>query len=464
MHDLLGVVHSVSNAITRLYVEDCREARSPLRFAAHELALPETYAQSYGKLLLDRPLFVPEQEIAGFAEDLARVFSIMVSLPDRLFGGDLRAYCAALGIQDCLAELMCHGPQEPPPLHARADAYHDGDSFKLLELNVGSELGGTDAAQMNRAFLRVPAFAAFAERHELGYVDTTARVAKALRRVAETVTTDEPVIALVESTGGLAAHEHVFAAVREAMLDHGVDLMLGEIHELGERNGKITLRGAPVDVILRYFVASELVGDPDGKHMVDLLTRAHADGRTVLFTPLSGAAFASKGTLALLHDPHVRKAFTAAERVVVDRVVPWTRLLGAHRQEAGDHAELLDRCRADRENLVLKPGIGYSGVGTVVGHEATDEQWQQALRDSGSADHVVQRRVRAVGEPVVNSDTGAVEDWVANWGVFVDLDGYAGGFVRALKAVDGAVVSYSNSGTRGACVFTAPASRKDRAE
>jgi hypothetical protein len=151
----------------------------------------------------------------------------------------------------------------------------------------------------------------------------------------------------------------------------------------------------------------------------------------------------------------VRETFSAVERAVVDRIVPWTRLLGAGGPFGRDRAELVERCRAGREDLVLKPGVGYGGVGTVVGHEATDEQWRQALLDRAAGDHVVQQRVRPAGEPVVNAETGDVEHWVANWGVFVDSEGYNGGFVRALKPNEGAVVSYSNSGTRGTCVFTA---------
>lgn len=439
------------NIVTKQYLIESTSSRD-LRRSARELLLPEVFAQSYGRLQLDRPLLVPNQEITAFGEDVAAVFDILASLPARLFGGDLRRYCTALGMDDRLAELMCRGATGAPPLYARADAYHDGTSFKLLELNVGSELGGTDTAQLNRAFLAVPAFADFAERHQLGHIDTVARLAAALRHAGEAVTAREPVIALVESAGGLALHEHVFLALREAMRAQGISLLLGEIDELDERNGKITLRGTPLDVVLRYFVAGELVDSPADQRKLDLIIRAHQAGETVLFTPLEGAVFASKGSLAMLYEPAVRATFSAQEHAVVDRVVPWTRLFGTKT----DQEELFEQCRAERENLVLKPGVGYGGVGTVVGHAVTDQQWAQALIEARTGDHVVQRRVRPRAEPVLNADTGLVEEWVANWGIFVDSAGYAGGFVRALKPTDGAIVSYSNSATRGTCVFTTP--------
>ncbi|MFI8828462.1 hypothetical protein [Streptomyces sp. NPDC053431] len=429
---------------------------SRLRHAARGLSLPETYANSYGKLLLDRPLFVPEAEISAFADDLRAVFDILVSLPARLYDGDPLRYCAALGMDPELAELMSRGATGQPPAYARADAYHDGSSFRLLELNIGSQLGGTDSAQLNRAFLQSEAFREFTEEHGLGHVDTVERLARTLRAAARPVASGEPVVALVEANGGLAAYRHVFAALQEAMLGHGVRLLLGEIGDLGEENGRITLHGTPLDVVLRYFVASEIVADPSARATLDLLLAAHRAGRTVLFTGLEGAMFASKGSLALLHDPQVRRTLSAAECAVVDRVLPWTRLLGAAGRRADDHAALLERCLADRENLVLKPGVGHGGVGTVVGHEVTDEQWRQALAASADGDYVVQERVRPAVEVVVDADTGAPRDWVANWGVFFDAEGYAGAFVRALQPHDGAVVAYANPGTRGTCVFTTP--------
>lgn len=447
---------AVQNKITEIFNDKCLSPGSRLRNSTRDAQLPDVYAKSFGHLLLDRPLFASEPEINAFATDLGALLELLASLPDRLFDGDVRAYCDALGMDSRLASLMCRGSDVPPPRYARADAYHDGEAFRLLELNVGSQLGGTDTAQVNRALLALPEFADFAEQHRLGHIDTAGRVAAALRRRAAEVTSGEPVVALVESTGGLASYRHVFAAIQEAMARYGVHLLLGEIQELGERNGKITLRGTEIDVLLRYFVASEIVDDPQALAVFDTVLRADEAGRTVLYTPLRGAVFASKGSLAMLHDPLVQATFSPAEQAVVDRVMPWTALLGEARHSPAAHAELLDRCRDRREELVVKPGVGHGGVGTVIGHQVTDAVWRQALLEAAAGDHVVQERVRPATEAVVDAGTGAVHEWVANWGVFVDAEGYAGSFVRALKPGDGAVVAYSNPGTRGTCVFTAP--------
>lgn len=68
------------NAVTRRYVDRCAEAESPLRNAARKLSLPAVYSQSFGQVLLDRPLFADRTETEEFADDLRSLFTLMTSL------------------------------------------------------------------------------------------------------------------------------------------------------------------------------------------------------------------------------------------------------------------------------------------------------------------------------------------------------------------------------------------------
>jgi hypothetical protein len=442
---------------TRQYVDRCVTDAQLCR-AARCLELPPEYARSYGRQLLDRPLFAAADELSGFAADLAQTFAALVAAPGLLFDGDLGRYCSALGMDDRLAGFMLRGATGAPPLHGRADAYHDGSGFRMLEFNLGSELGGADFAQLNRGYLGVPAFAEFAGEHGLGFADTVERLAGALRRAAEPVTGGrDPVVALLEGTGGFGSYGHIYTSLREAMAQRGIEMHIGEIHQSGERNGKITLDGVPADVVLRFFVSDDLARSPSGEQDLDRILRADLAGKTVLFTPLEAGMLASKGSLALLHEPRLAAQLTAGQRAAIDRVVPWTRLLrGGPWQRPDERADLLAYCRARRESLVLKPGVGYGAVGAHVGWRTPQAEWDAVLADCAGGDYVAQWRVVPAAEPVTDPDTGETADWHANWGIFVDAGGYAGAFVRALKPGDGSVISYSNPGTRGTCVFSCP--------
>jgi hypothetical protein len=448
----------VASKPVNVYLDECTPVDSRLRYLTQDAVLPKAYAESYGDVLLSRPVIAGHGEITAFADDLRALFRILTSLPERCFDGDLNRYCAAIGLDDELAAVIRRGATGSPTLYTRADAFHDGESFKLLEFNIGSELGGVDAAQINRAFLAVDAFARFAEAHRLEYVDTLRLLVAELRAAARRVTATDPVVALIEAPGALQLHAGVFLAIQEAMRDHGIDLLLGEIQELDGAAGKITLHGQPLDVVLRYFSAGELVGDPAALDTLDLLVRADAEGRTALYSQLEGALFASKASLGLLHDPAVRKALTPRETAVVDRIVPHTLVIGAGTRRVADAD--LDAAReyalAHRESLVLKPGVAYSAEGVSIGHELSEQDWRRAVANARGRDYVAQQLVTPAPEPVLDPATGRIEDWNMNWGIFATEAGYSGAFVRALKPSDGSVITFANPGTRGACVFTCP--------
>ncbi|MFE2878352.1 hypothetical protein ACFXG6_29990 [Streptomyces roseus] len=446
-----------ANSPTGRYVTATADPDNDLRTLNARIDLPAAYDESYGHVLLPRPVLVSEREITAFAEDLAAVFRLLVSLPDRCFGGDLDRYGAAIGLTPELIEVMREGATGDPLLYARADAFHDGERFRLLELNVGSELGGVDSAQLNRALLDVPAFRAFAEANGLSHTDTMDHLVAQLRAAAATVAGADPVspvVALLEGPGAFGDHDSVFLSIQEDMRGHGIELLLGEIQELTEESdGKLALHGRPLDVVLRYFAAGQIAGDPVARAALSRVNRAHAAGRTALFTPLEGALFTSKAALGLLHRSAVRAELTDAEKELVDRVLPRTWVLAA---DAPDAAQALAHARTHRAELVLKPGIGYSADGVVIGREVTDAVWQEALALTAVRDYVAQELVVPALEPVVDPGSGRVEEWVANWGIFVTPQGFGGAFCRALKPQDGSVITYANPGTRGTCVFTHP--------
>lgn len=442
-------------AVTRDYVERCA-MRSDLLNASQHLDLPKEYAASYGRLQLGRPIFASKLQINSFALDVMALHEILVSLPERAFDGDVGRYCAAIGLDPVLGELMRHRNTGAVAVHGRADAYHDGSGFRLLEYNLGSELGGTDTAQVNRAYLQNSAFERFAAGRSLGYMDTTARLARLFRRSAADIGVSEPVVALVEANGALLAHARVFTALQEALCQRGIDLLLGEIGGLRRAGGRVTLGGRSVDVVLRYFSAAEIAADPDARTFYDELLAADSAGEIRLVTSLESSLFTSKAALGLLFDPAVSATLSATEMQTVDRIVPWTRVLSPNTAAEKDAADLKAQCTAERAQFVIKPGLGYGGVGAVIGSDVTREEWEQSLENSKGTDWVVQRKVLAAPEQVRSPLTGDIENWTANWGIFVDDDGYSGAFVRALRPTDGSVVGYANPGTRGTCVFTVP--------
>lgn len=442
--------------VTRDYLDECQLPGSQLRDIVRKAEFPPRYSECCGTRMMPRPFFIAEQEIRGSANDLIEIFDLLVTLPDRLFGGDVAKYCEHLGIGTRQASLMRRIATGRPALFGRCDLYHNGASLRLLEFNIGSQVGGIDQSQVAPALLAVPSFLAFAEQHGLGYVHTGQQIARAIRVAAQPVTGGaEPVVALLEADGALAQIMPLMRSFEETLRGCGIDVRLGEVGQAHERGGKLFLDGVPIDVVLRYFSADQICADPRGEEVLEPVLRAHEQGGTVLLTTLDSLLFSSKGCLALLSDPRWRAALSADESWLVDRVLPWTRDLVDGRADVnGQTVDLLDYCRANRERLLLKPLHSSSGRGIVCGWNASDREWEEALLGCRSRNYVTQERVIPRRELAVDPDTGKMQEWAACWSIFVTPDGYAGSHIRALPAGNDSVISRcANVTTRLTGVF-----------
>ncbi|NDU73756.1 hypothetical protein GWI34_14080 [Actinomadura sp. DSM 109109] len=424
--------------VTAEYMEAA--ADGPLRDVMAKAEHPPVFAEAWGRYLATRPLFSSEARTRQAADDLAGLFRLMAALPDRLFGGDRRKFCEAVGADARRTELMTRFDAEPV-LYGRADLYDDGSRFRLLEFNIGSELGGVDISEANRGLLAHPDFAEFAAEHGLSTVDTPAAIARQFVRATQK---EAPVVATLEAVGGMAAYESLHRSFQESMRRCGIELLVGEVDQVRERNGRLYLHDRPIDLVLRYFSAHQVARDPRNDEPVEAVMRAYEEGKVVLWTPLTASMLSYKSCLPLVSDPAMRAELSPDENALIDRILPWTRTLTP---------DLADRVRAERDELILKPVAGLSGRGIRAGWDQTDREWAETVAECLKEDYIVQRRVVPTGEPMLNAETGEVEDWLGVWGLFVFPDGYGGAFCRTVPSGGGA--SVVNLGTKGARVTSA---------
>ncbi|OKJ16932.1 hypothetical protein [Kitasatospora sp. CB01950] len=425
----------MTDAITEAYNQECLSPDSRLRDVTSRLKLPAKLAAAHGAGSLPRPLFLAEREIQEFTDDLKGFFDLLTALPERLFDGNVDRYADAVGVSPRRAALMKR-LGVAPILHGRADLHHDGTSFKLLEFNVGTHLGGTDRAEVLRLHLEDEAFRSFAEEHRLDYAHTGSQIIDVLRKLGEQVTGgSEPVIAFVEADGGLAPYLHLVLSFQEMAARLGMKILLAEVSQVTSKDDKLYLDDTPIDVVLRYFSTNQLCADGRDGAEAEPFFRAHEAGKTLLYTPLDGLLFEQKTSLALLSDPEWRGAYTAEETELIDRLLPWTRLLTDGETTAdGERVDMLDYCHANRADLLLKPGGQDGGRGIVSGWTVDDRTWREALASGNGKEWLVQRRVVPRNEPMVDPETLQIRDWQATWGMFVTPHGYGGFHIRALPA------------------------------
>jgi hypothetical protein len=388
--------------------------------------LPRPFIAIYGDHIIPRPFFVNSQVLTRTAADLTTVLDLLQTLPDRLFDGDLVRYRTAVGMPPHSAALAGHRHSALPI--GRADLYHDGETFRLLEFNVGSAIGGMELSELAKAQLSNDHFAAFAVRHELEFVDTFAAIARHLRSL-DVLNGDHrsAVVGLVDCPSAFPAYGKLYRYWAELLGSHGFEVVIGDVCQLGYRNRRVFLDSKPVDYVYRLFTVGGAVRELGDTTAVDELVRAHDDGQVNMVSPIIDDLYGNKCALAMLSDDRNRSEFSTAELAAVDRILPMTRSLTSDTISVdGTEADTLDYCLAHKNNLFMKPGAGSLGFGAVPGWAVTTPEWEAALSANLGRPVIVQHRVRPRPEPVVGAATGQSTDWWLNWGVFIAAGAFGG--------------------------------------
>lgn len=120
----------------------------------------------------------------------------------------------------------------------------------------------------------------------------------------------------------------------------------------------------------------------------------------LLLAPQTAELVANKLAMGMVSEG--RPWMSSAERALVDRYLPWTRILTDRSTTcAGKSVELLAHAVRHRETLVLKQGIGLQGKQVVLGRDTDPEQWQSLVeRAAALGDSIVQEYVPPQSYPL----------------------------------------------------------------
>lgn len=410
-------------------------------------------ASSYLGRSLRRPVFLTRAQYRRLIEDTNNLYTAITGLPSRLHGGDLAAFGRSIGMDELQIAAVLRNRTGQASRLARADVCLGEHGFQLVEMNVGSTLGGLDNGLLNEGMLDAPHVGAFVAKHGLVYVDTLKLVVETLLAECDIPAGTRPVMAAAdwpESFETLAPQLHRSAAMLRPL---GLDAYACHVGQLRVADGRVWLEDKPVDVLYRLWTMEDQHSEI-GRPLIEPLNAAADRGEVKIFTPMDGRLFGNKGVLALVSDEENRHLLTPAERESVDRALPWTRMLrsGPVRVD-GRTVDLMEYAISEREQLILKPTALYGGKGVVPGWLTEPGEWRERIEAAMDTSHLVQRRITVLPE-LFPTEQG-LEPWTLVWGVFLMREGAGGIWVRGARGPISGVAGMTAGGT-GTCCFHEP--------
>lgn len=363
-----------------------------------------------------RPRFFTPVQYAALGRRIARLM--------RPFNTAHRAALAdpALRAQFRLEEweeaLLAAGPRAAiSSPTARLDAFivdtaGDGGTFALTEVNGETPAGAGYNDTLTDTFLELPAMRAFVRRwHVLpvfAHYGIVEAVLGAWRRWADGAGRPTrgvaPRVAILDWDDVPTRLE--FLMFQTHFRAQGVECVIADPRAAMFENGSLVLDGAPIDVIYKRVLLSELVERAGVE--CDVL-RAWQAGAVCMVNPPDGKILHKKASLAVLSDERNAGLFDADAHAAIADGVPWTRVVEERRTvHDGRAVDLVPYLAANRERFVLKPNDEYGGTGVVLGWTVDAREWDQALARALAEPYVVQERVPIPFEPYPTVVDGAV--------------------------------------------------------
>ncbi|MDY7094123.1 MAG: hypothetical protein SX243_14230 [Acidobacteriota bacterium] len=413
------------------------------------------------------PTLVAAPRLAALAQANLGLCSLIKSLPQRIFGGDVGRMADFYGLSPAQQEIIAaafEGGAGVENFFARGDYLLTDQGLRCLEVNLGANLGGWEMALLAQRYQRVPIFQRFVAEHGL-QPDCASTFVLALQQVLGVFRRHYRRDTEVLRIAVLAPPDYDAAAV-----EPGMQYMGAVLQRILDQEGA-GLRGALVVGLYRDLevVGEDLLLHGEPVHVVLEQNPVRFDERIVPILRRGEIRFLNgplywilddKRNLALLSDPRYRHHFDSGEQALLDATVPWTRRLRDETSElpgesGGERAPLRELALSHRQRLVLKQGQGLAGLAMHLGASTSEERWAELVDQAlDQGDWVVQELVTS--EPFVYQH--GEEGWAwheAVWGLFALGEVHGGGFLRVQPGGSGKPVN-TRTGARESVLLEVP--------
>lgn len=392
------------------------------------------------------PIFVKHSEMISLANDIVKIYEIIRDFPNRVGFHDFDETLEYLGYEPNVRAILKSGCAGWTTIFGRADVIQHRGTYKVIEINTGSAIGGHRSAALTAAMAQRPSFKSFMHAHNIRYIDTISSLANTYRKLAaEVVGTEQPVVGIIEE-------EHsgeVLSWLTHELQNRGLVMAHGEIVDVDTRDDKVCLNGQPLDVAARHFFPSHLNVNNLVNSNLHKMISAHRNSSTAFHLPFDTEPYGSKAFLGMLFDPRFQRFLSDAEIRTIQHRLAWTRTLAV-----SDRVKpLFEFCISNKDSLVLKPNDQSNGEGIALGAECTRNEWGAILHDACSDGYVIQERARPALEYLDERKGLPGGSYAIQLQVHFNENGLSGVSARALDTSRESVVGHNDATSSASVVL-----------
>ncbi|UXI66208.1 hypothetical protein [Tahibacter amnicola] len=425
---MIDAIEKNGNDISLLNGEFHRYVRSKglvERIPFREMATTD-FMRHYEYPINSWPFFVSPEMVSSMQEMNANILKMTYKAVRAIFNEDAMKMAAALNMDPVRCSFFFNGV-DFSDICFRTDAILTDDGLKLVEVNVGTAIGGWQIQWMDETFRQYDGYRDFFGQHNVNCRNTPVTFFKFLIASAAKIARTGKANILVKvkrgfdpAVYGTFLQQYIARAIGESGVDCDIGFFAG-FDEL-EVNAEGTFhRGRRVHLV----TFGDLSGEPDPP--LELL-------RSIFARKLASPDFptyvllSDKRNMALLHYAAQMKLLSPHEAALVERYVPKTYILGGPLFSPAVRDELL----ANRERYVVKQCNGMQGIDVHVGRFMSDQEWRNTIWNLRQPELWIAQAYCESKQFYGHADASCdVFNFV--WGVFQFGEKFGGSWIRMMR-------------------------------
>lgn len=351
--------------------------------------------------------------------------------------------------------LLCH--KKNIEIGCRLDLTLTEDGFKVLEVNVGSSIGGWQIQSFESVIRKLHKVLSDPMTADKYHIINTQKeyirfLVEKIRQYVHNIGNEINVFISFPIVGGFEVGrkgvQFFNDLLTEELASKGLKgrVLTGNITSLSQANGYLYQGDQRVHSVL-------LLG-LNGENVPSDVFRTFITDKIYFPDHLGVPLISDKRNLSLLRALATEGKFSAEDNAFILRHIPWTAVVADKEVFFKEHPRsLLPMLKNEREHFVIKTANGFQGKNVFIGKYLDVEQWESALKEATeTGGFIAQEFSESLNFEAVNRQN----EWTSHkliWGAFGFGEAYGGIWVRMAEAAKGVGVINSATGAVEAIVY-----------